>query len=291
MWLIIAFLKNIEDHRKDKIERKDCMKENTSHTQLLQGKVALITGGSRGIGAATAKLFARHGAAVGVNYHTSTVRAEEVVEAIRAEGGKAMAFRASVDDAEQVEAMVQHVERELGPIDILILNAMAVSGSEPVAAKRSIFMPFLESEWDLYQNVVMNSLAGVYLPVRIVAPLMVERKRGNMIAVSSLAARIGYPGTGALAASKASTDALMRVLASELGPYGIQVNVVSPGTVETEASAPMIQGQKETISNALPLRRIAQPEDIAGAILLLATDEARYLTGNYFAVGGGSYMP
>lgn len=273
------------------------MGENTYHTQLLQGKVALITGGSRGIGAATAKLFAQHGAAVGVNYHARTTQAEEVVKAIRTEGGQAMAFRASVDDAEQVEAMVQHVEQELGPIDILVLNAMAASSSsKPVATLKkervtSSFILFLESEWDLYQSVVVRSLAGVYLPARSVVPLMAERKRGNVIAVSSLVARLAYPGTGALAAGKASVDALMRVLASELGPYGIRVNIVSPGAVETEASTPVIQGQKEIIGNALPLRRIAQPEDIAGAILLLATDEARYLTGNYLAAGGGAYMP
>ncbi|GHO94112.1 beta-ketoacyl-ACP reductase [Reticulibacter mediterranei] len=271
------------------------MQEHSGNTGLLQGQVALITGGSRGIGAATARLFARHGAAVGVNYHASAKRAEEVVAAIRAEGGRAIAVQASVDNDEQVAAMVQQVEQELGPIDTLVMNAIA--GSKTIqtpetnmAYSKAIFAPFVESSWETYQNMVLRALAGIYIPARIVAPLMIERKRGNLIAVSSLATRIARPGSGAIAASKGSVDALMRVLASELGPHGIRVNVVAPGAIETEASAAVIQERREMLNASLPLRRVGQPEDVAGAILLLATNEARYLTGNYLAAGGGSYL-
>lgn len=271
---------------------------NMYHAPLLQGRVALITGASRGIGAATARLFAQHGAAVGVNYHTNAARAQEVVESIRAFGGRAIALQASVERAEEVAAMVQQFEQELGPLDTLVMNAIA--GSKPIdtsskdATKErstSIFTPFLESDWEGYQNIILRSLAGAYTPARIVAPLMVERNSGNLIAVSSTVARMAGAGTGALAAGKASVEALMRVLASELGPYGIRVNVVAPGAVETEASAQVLAARKEMLSKTLPLRRIGQPEDVAGAILLLATDEARYLTGNYLAAGGGNYMP
>jgi 3-oxoacyl-[acyl-carrier protein] reductase len=283
-------------YKEDFMVEKRTISENTP--RLLQGHVALITGASRGIGAATARLFAQHGAAVGVNYNASAARAQEVVEAIRAAGGRAIAVQASVDDAEQVEAMVQQIEQELGPIDTLVMNAIA--GSKPVdnsdkstAAPRSksFFGPFVESDWELYQNMVTRTLAGVYIPARIVAPLMIERKHGNLIAVSSLAARIARPGSGALAAGKGSVDALMKVLVSELGPHGIRVNIVAPGAIETEASAAVIEQYKDMLNATLPLRRIGQPEDVAGAILLLATEEARYLTGNYFAVGGGSYLP
>src|SRR5713226_7677102 len=154
--------------------------EHSSHAQLLQGHVVLITGASRGIGAATARLFAQHGAAVGVNYNASAARAQEVVEAIRAEGGRAIAVQASVDDAEQVVTMVQRVEQELGPIDTLVMNAIA--GSKPLdtpdknteaARSKSFFGPFVESDWELYQNTVIRTLAGVYIPARIVAPLMI----------------------------------------------------------------------------------------------------------------------
>ena len=112
-----------------------------------------------------------------------------------------------------------------------------------------------------------------------------------MVPVSSLAARTTSEGSGAVAAGKASVDALMKVLARELGPHGVRVNVVAPGAIETEASAPIIQQRREILSNTLPLRRVGQPEDVAGAILLLATQEAGYITGNYLAVGGGNYMP
>ncbi|QBD75828.1 SDR family oxidoreductase [Ktedonosporobacter rubrisoli] len=263
-------------------------------SQLLQGHVALITGASRGIGAATARLFAQHGAAVGVNYNASAARAQEVVASIKAHGGRAIAVQASVDDAQQIEAMVRQVEQELGPLDTLVMNAIAGNRTLDTSNEersQALFVPFLESNWQLYQQMVLRTLAGVYLPARIVAPLMVERKRGNLIAVSSLAARTTSERSSALASGKAGIDALMKVLARELGPHGVRVNVVAPGAVETEASAPIIQGRKEIISQSLPLRRIAQPEDIAGAILLLALDEAGYLTGNYLSAGGGSYMP
>ncbi|MBO0781639.1 MAG: SDR family oxidoreductase [Ktedonobacteraceae bacterium] len=264
---------------------------------LLQGQVVLITGASRGIGAATALLLARHGAAIGVNYHQNAERAREVVEAIRTSGGHAIALQASVDNAHEVEAMVQQVEQELGPIDTLILNAIAGSKpagetARPSEARDSwTFNSFLDSTWEQYQHIAMRTLAGVYVPARIVTPLMVERKHGNLIAVSSTVARIPYSGAGALAAGKAGVEALLKALVPELGPHGIRVNVVAPGAVETEASTPYIQAHKETISQALPLRRVGQPEDIAAAILLLTLPQASYLTGNYLAAGGGNYLP
>jgi 3-oxoacyl-[acyl-carrier protein] reductase len=253
--------------------------------QLLQGHVALITGASRGIGAATARLFAQHGAAVAVNYHASPQRAQEVVASIEADGGRAIAVQASVDNPTQIVAMVQEVEQQLGPIDTLVMNATAVHNNA------ALFGSFLESNWEAYQDVVLGELAGVYHPARVLAPLMVERKRGNLIAVSSQIARRTPSGSGTHAAGKASVEALMKVLASELGPHGIRVNVVAPGLTETDATTGALRDRFQHMSATLPLRRIAQPEDIAGAILLLATDEARYLTGNYLAAGGGSYLP
>lgn len=253
--------------------------------RLLQGHVALITGASRGIGAATARLFARHGAAVAVNYHASPERAQEIVASIEADGGRAVAIQASVDNPTQIVAMVKEVEQKLGPIDTLVMNATAVHDHA------ALFGSFLESNWGAYQDVVLGELVGIYHPARVLAPLMVERKHGNLIAVSSLIARKTPSGSGAHAAGKASVEALMKVLVSELGPHGIRVNVVAPGLTETEASAGVMSERLQQVGATLPLRRIGQPEDIAGAILLLATDEARYLTGNYLAVGGGSYLP
>jgi 3-oxoacyl-[acyl-carrier protein] reductase len=266
--------------------------QSRSRSALLQGQVVLITGASRGIGAATALLLARHGAAIGVNYHHHAQRAQAVVESIRASGGRAMAIGASVENAQEVEAMVQQVEQELGPIDTLVLNAIARSRTADPTETRglSTFNLFLDSTWEQYQHGVMRLLAGVYVPARIVAPLMVERGHGNLIAVSSTLARAPYSGSGAVAAGKAAVEALCKALVPELGPHGIRVNVVAPGAVETEASAPYIQARREAISQALPLRRVGQPEDVAAAILLLASPQASYLTGNYLAAGGGNYL-
>jgi len=262
-------------------------RKNLSGSALLQGQVVLITGASRGIGAATALLLARHGVAIGVNYHHHAEQAWAVVEAIRTSGGHAMAIQANVENAHEVEAMVRQVEQELGPVDTLVLNAIASSlpdgGSAGPEEARGNWTShsFLDSTWERYQTIVMRILTGVYIPARIVAPLMVERKHGNLITVSSTLARVPYSGAGAVAAGKAGVEALLKALVPELGPYGIRVNVVAPGAVETEASAPYMQARKEAISQALPLRRIGQPEDIAAAILLLALPQADYLTGNY----------
>jgi 3-oxoacyl-[acyl-carrier protein] reductase len=264
--------------------------QTLSDSPLLQGQVVLITGASRGIGAATALLLARHGAAIGVNYHQNAERARAVVETIQAAGGRAIAIQASIDNAQEVGAMVQQVEQELGPIDTLVLNAI-VSTKPEEARSNWTFNPFLGSTWEQYQNIAMRILVGVYVPARIVVPLMVGRKHGNLIAVSSTLARIPYSGAGAVAAGKAGVEALLKALVPELGPHGIRVNVVAAGAVETEASAPYLQAHKEAISQALPLRRVALPEDIAAAILLLALPQADYLTGNYLAAGGGNYLP
>jgi 3-oxoacyl-[acyl-carrier protein] reductase len=148
------------------------------------------------------------------------------------------------------------------------MNAAAVHNNA------ALFGPFLESSWETYQEMVLGELAGIYHPARALAPLMVERKRGNLIAISSLITRRPPPGTGPLAAGKASVEALMKVLTSELGPHGIRVNIVAPGATETEASMGVIGERLQQIGATLPLRRIGQSEDIAGAILLLATDEA-----------------
>src|SRR5579859_3381301 len=150
--------------------------KDISASALLQGQVVLITGASRGIGAATARLLARHGAAIGVNYNQSAERAREVVETIQASGGRALAIQASVDNAQEVEAMVRQVEQELGPIDTLVLNAIAGSrpaGGNTQARGSSTFNSFLDSTWEQYQNIAMRTLAGVYVPARVVAPLMV----------------------------------------------------------------------------------------------------------------------
>jgi len=247
--------------------------------QTLHNQVILVTGASHGIGAATAKLLAAHGAAVGANYHQNEQEAHKIVQEIKDAGGHALALQANVGDASQVKAMVKRAEEELGPIDTVVMNA--------IAARRFVFASFADIAWEDFQDMVLGELAGIYFPAKAVAPLMVQRKRGHLIAISSGLGRLGFPGTIAHAVGKSGVDAMVRVLAQEYGPYGIRVNTIAPGKVKTDQNTET----KHLIDRAIPLGYIAQPEDIAGAIYLLALKEAQYITGAYISVNGGSHMP
>jgi 3-oxoacyl-[acyl-carrier protein] reductase len=247
---------------------------------LLSGRIALVTGASRGIGAATAKRLAAHGAAVAVNYARSEQAAWEVVAQILAEGGRAVAIQADTREPEQVDAMVRQAEASLGPIDTLVLNA---NMNFPMA-------PFQEMPWEGFQKKLLGELGSAFHACKAVAPGMVQRGRGCIIAVSSGLSR--QPGVGFCAhtSAKSGLDGFMKSLALELGPHGIRVNVVAPGLTETDATAFIPQGAKAAAASQLPLRRIGTPGDVAGLIALLASDEAAYLTGAYLPAGGGGLM-
>lgn len=248
--------------------------------KLMTDRVVLVTGASRGIGAATAKLLARHGAAVGVNYYGNEAAAQQVVDAITAEGGRALAVRADVKNSSQVEAMVDTVAQEFGSIDTLVLNA---GGHFAVA-------PFLEYRWEDFEAKLLGEMKAAFYPAKAVAPSMVEQKRGSIIAVSTGMSRYPSEGFIALGTAKSALDAFVKSLALELGPHGIRVNAVAPSLTLTDAAAFTPQEQKDAISQMTPLRRNGLPDDIAGAILLLASEEARFITGAYLPVGGGILM-
>jgi len=255
--------------------------QQTSNTiQLLRDHVALVTGASRGIGAATAKLLGQHGAAVGVNYYGSEAAAQEVVESITSNGGRAVALQADVRDPRQVEAMVQQVADTLGAIDTLVINANA---NFPMA-------PFVAYSWEDFEAKLLGELKGAFLPCKAVVPSMIEHKRGCIIAVSSGLSR--HPGEGFIAHStaKSGLDAFIKSLALELGSHGIRANVVSPGLTLTDATARLPQEHKDASAQMVPLKRNGLPEDVAGAILLLASDEAKFITGVYLPVSGGVQM-
>lgn len=251
--------------------------------RLLEGRVALVTGASRGIGAATARLLARNGASVGVNFHQNIEAAEQVVGSIEKEGGTALAVRADVRDEQQVKEMVREVEDAFGPVDTLVLNA--------AAASNFTFGPLMEQEWSQLMGVVEDQLRASFEPCRAVVPSMVERKRGTIVAVGAGSSRTPNEGLATIGIAKASIDAMMRSLALELGPYGIRANIVAPGLVLTEINQWMPQEQKDAIASYAPLRRNATPEDVAGTILLLASGHASFVTGTYLPVSGGSHMP
>lgn len=247
---------------------------------LLQDRIVLVTGASRGIGAATARLVAAHGAAVAVNYLHNEKAAKAVVDAIEAEGGRALAVQADVRDQSEVEAMVGWVSDELGFIDTLVNNA---SIQFPV-------VPFMEYPWEAFHDKLVGELGAAFFCCRAVAPAMIEHGRGCIIAVSSGLSR--HPGHGFCAHStaKSGLDAFVRALALELGPHGIRVNTVSPGLTITDATAFLPQEAKNASARATPLGRNAEPEDIAGVVLAMAADTTGFVTGAYVPVSGGNLM-
>ncbi|MFH1573564.1 MAG: SDR family oxidoreductase, partial [Acidobacteriota bacterium] len=218
--------------------------------------------------------------AVAVNYLTREDKAKEVVDQIRAAGGRAIAFRADTRERDQVDDMATAIARNLGPADILVINANI---SFPMG-------PFLEYRWEDFEAKLMGELRSAFHCCKAFVPPMLERKRGSIVAVSSNLSRRPGGGFCAHSTAKSGLDALMKSLADELGPRGIRVNVVSPGLTITDATAHMPQQGKDFMARMTPLQRNAVPDDIAGAIAFLASDEARFITGQYLPVSGGILM-
>lgn len=262
------------------VAQKPFTNQEENVSKLLNDRVVLITGASRGIGAATAKLLGQHGAAVGVNYYGSEEAAQQVVEEISSNGGRAIAVKADVRDPQQVDAMVQQVASTFGQIDTLVINANA---GFPIA-------PFVDYRWEDFEAKLLGELKGAFFPCKAVVPSMIEQKRGCIIAVSSGLSR--HPGNGfsAHSTAKSGLDAFIKSLAFELGSHGIRANVVSPGLTLTDATERLPQEYKEESAQQVPLKRNGLPSDIAGAILLLASNEARFITGAYLPVSGGIQM-
>lgn len=246
----------------------------------MKGRIALVTGASRGIGAATAKLLAANGAAVAVNFLTSEAAARVVVDGILKAGGKAIAVRADARDAAQVGSMVDHVTAKLGAIDTLVVNA---SIGFPVK-------PFVEYRWDEFSSKLNGELQAAFHACQAVIPSMVARRDGCIVAISSSLSRRSGPGFSAHSSAKSGLDGLMRSLALELGPSGVRVNVIAPGLTDTDATAHQPAEMKLAVARMTPMQRNGLPEDVAGAVLMVASGHARFVTGVYVPVCGGSVM-
>ena len=245
--------------------------------------VALVTGASRGIGAATARLLAHDGWAVAVNYLRGEAEAASVVRDIAARGGAAVAVRADVTDTAAVLAMVKQVKRELGPVDVLVCNAVGVS--DPA------FGALLDVTPEAVEAIVLAQLRAVLTPARAVLPTMVARRRGSVVLVSSQLARSPKPGCSALAIAKGAVEAAARAMAVEFGPHGVRVNTVAPGPTLTDAVAWASAEVRRGWADRTPLRRNALAGDVAGTIAFLAGDAARFVTGGHLAADGGVVMP
>ncbi|CCQ36584.1 3-oxoacyl-[acyl-carrier-protein] reductase [Natronomonas moolapensis 8.8.11] len=241
--------------------------------------VALVTGSSRGIGAATARLLGERGADVVVNYNSSADAADTVVDYIRtAEGeGDAIAIQADVRVRDDVDAMVAEAESTFGTVDVLVNNA---NMSFP-------FKPFLEQSWAEFSAKFQDELRAAYNCTQATAPAMADQGYGRIVYVSSEAARNPQPTFSAHTTAKAGLNGLARAVATELGGEGIIANVVSPGLVRTEASEPYRAEFDDEVRAQTPLGRIAEPEDAARAIAVFASDDAQFVTGTYTPVNGG----
>jgi 3-oxoacyl-[acyl-carrier protein] reductase len=246
----------------------------------LKDKIALITGASRGIGAASARALAYHGATIVINYIESRDKAEALLTEIKKAGGKGMVFQADVRDPAAVNGMVESTLKEFGKIDVLVNNANI---NFPIR-------PFMELTWDQIEAKILGEMKALYNCSQAVLKDMLNRKSGKLIFVSSSLSRFPGFGFSAHAAAKSAMDSMAKVMAMELGPVGITVNVVGPGLTLTDATAGQPKEVHEQVAAITPLRRLGLPDDIAGVVLFLASSLSDYLNGEYIPVTGGSFM-
>ena len=245
----------------------------------LTGKVALVTGASRGIGQATAIDLAKAGADIVVNFIGNEAVAQETVAAIEALGRKAIKIKADVGNAEDVQAMVDEAVAAFGHIDILVNNAGIT--------RDGLLIRMKDSDWDDVLNI---NLKGVYLVTKAVAKLMVKQRAGRIINMTSVSGVTGNVGQANYAAAKAGVIGFTKTCAKELAARGITVNAVAPGFIETAMTDVLPEKIKEGIAATVPFGRMGQPEEIASVVTFLASDFASYITGQVLNVDGGMVM-
>jgi len=245
-----------------------------------EGRVALITGSGRGIGKAIALAFAREKAHVVINDIHPEDELEKVAHEIAALGVKSVGIQADVTRFDQVTHMIQRAEEAFGGLDVLVNNAGTI--------RRGTIETMTEEDWD---QVIRVNLKGTFNCSKAVVTIMKRQRRGKIVNVSSVAGKTGditsAPGYGP---SKAAIDALTKTLARELAQYGINVNAVAPHAIETEMSAQWPEEKRRAIVEAIPLKRLGRPEEVAEAVLFLASDSADFITGEVLDVNGGFLM-
>ena len=243
---------------------------------MLTGKIALVTGASRGIGAAVAKKLAANGAFVYVNYNGSASRAEEVVAAIREAGGDAEAIQCDVADFNACKEMIDKVIADKGRLDILVNNAGIT--------RDDLLMKMSEEAFDA---VINTNLKGCFNTIRHASRYLLKQRSGKIVNMSSVSGVMGNPGQANYSAAKSGVIGLTKSVAKELSSRGINCNAIAPGFIETEMTEAMTDKAREATIAMIPLGRTGQTEDIAKAVLFLASDMSDYITGQVISVDGG----
>ncbi|WP_156289032.1 3-oxoacyl-[acyl-carrier-protein] reductase [Oceanobacillus salinisoli] len=246
---------------------------------MLQGKNALVTGASRGIGRAIALELARQGANVAVNYAGSEQKAQEVVEEIEKLGVKACKVQANVASESEVKAMVKEVTSQFGSLDILVNNAGIT--------RDNLLMRMKEEEFD---QVINTNLKGVFICTKAVSRQMMKQRSGRIINVASIVGVAGNPGQANYVAAKAGVIGMTKTTAKEFASRNILVNAVAPGFIATDMTDELTDEQKNGMLDMIPLAKLGQPEDVAKVVRFLASDDANYITGQTIHIDGGMVM-
>ncbi|MDF2586596.1 MAG: 3-oxoacyl-(acyl-carrier-protein) reductase [Anaerocolumna sp.] len=243
---------------------------------MLNNKVAIVTGASRGIGRSIALSLSKYGAIVVVNYCGSKEKAEEVVNEIKQNGGTAIAYQADVADSTAVKNMFADIIKELGKIDILVNNAGIT--------RDNLILKMTDEEFDA---VIDTNLKGVFNCLKQASRIMLKQKGGRIINISSISGVIGNVGQVNYSAAKAGVIGMTKSLAKELGSRGITVNAIAPGYINTDMTAVLKDELKEKVTELIPLKRLGEVEDIAEMAAFLASDKASYITGQTIQIDGG----
>ena len=246
---------------------------------MLKDKVILITGASRGIGRATALLLAEHGAKVIVNYNKSEKEAEEVISMIREKGNEAIKIKANVANEEEVKGMFSEIKKKFGRIDVLVNNAGIMKNNLLLMTKTEEF-----------NEIVETNCKGVFLCMRAATKMMMKKRSGKIINLSSIVGTNGAPGQIVYSGSKAFSIGMTKSAAKELGMYGITVNAVAPGLIDTDMTKDLKEDIKQDLLNNISLGQIGAPEDVAKVTLFLCSELSDYVSGQVIGIDGCQIM-
>jgi 3-oxoacyl-[acyl-carrier protein] reductase len=245
----------------------------------LEGKSALVTGGTRGIGRAIVVALAKAGADVALTYNSNEALAQEVVAEVQALGRRSKALKVDVSVVDEAASAIEETTKEFGKLDILVNNAGVT--------KDTLLMRMSEADWDL---VIDTNLKGVFNTTKAAIRPMMSQKRGKVINITSVVALTGNPGQANYCASKAGVIGFTKSVAKEVASRNITVNAIAPGFIETDMTGKLNDAQKDALLGLIPLKRAGKPEDIANTVVFLASEAGDYITGQTLVVDGGMAM-